>query len=123
MPATALNYYVPNHGCIPVSVMPHAVLDDCCAEQAWLLLLQARRHPLAVSTNLLWRAWCCNGLPPLHIKSVSTCCRRTGLLMLSRLASTAVTVRLHKQIFFESEATSMATFLWKVRFKVLNPEA
>ena len=35
--------------------------------------------------------------------------------MLSRLASTAVTVRLHKQIFFESEATSMATFLWKVR--------
>eukprot|EP00891_Asterochloris_glomerata_P007153 jgi/Astpho2/7153/Aster-01477 len=40
--------------------------------------------------------------------------KRTGLLMLSRLASTAVTVRLHKQIFFESEATSMATFLWKV---------
>lgn len=36
--------------------------------------------------------------------------------MLSRLASTAVTVRLHKQIFFESEATSMATFLWKVHF-------
>ena len=36
--------------------------------------------------------------------------------MLSRLASTAVTVRLHKQIFFESEATSMATFLWKVSF-------
>ncbi len=52
----------------------------------------------------------------LHIKPVFPCCRRTGLLMLSRLASTAVTVRLHKQIFFESEATSMATFLWKVHF-------
>ena len=39
--------------------------------------------------------------------------------MLSRLASTAVTVRLHKQIFFEREATSMATFLWKVRFVLL----
>ena len=69
----------------------------------------------AVQISLHWRAWCCNELTAWHIEPAVACCRRTGLLMLSRLASTAVTVRLHKQIFFESEATSMATFLWKVR--------